>query len=52
LQDEQLLEASGLEAPTIARVFSELKTAGKINQVPITADEGKEQLRELLNKKQ
>jgi cobalt/nickel transport system ATP-binding protein len=51
LQDKQLLEASGLEAPTIVRMFSELKSEGLISQVPITADEGKEALMKLLKTK-
>ncbi|XHH10302.1 MAG: energy-coupling factor ABC transporter ATP-binding protein [Candidatus Bathyarchaeia archaeon] len=51
LQDNQLLEASGLEAPTVARVFSHLKTAGIISQVPITAEEGKTELSRLLQNK-
>ncbi len=50
LQNDQLLEASGLEAPTVARVFEELKTDGTISQVPITAEEGKAALKKLLNK--
>lgn len=47
LQDKQLLEASGLEAPTVVRIFEELKTQGLIGQVPITVNEGKEHLKKL-----
>ncbi|MGD6852039.1 MAG: energy-coupling factor ABC transporter ATP-binding protein [Candidatus Bathyarchaeia archaeon] len=44
LQDEKLLEAAGLELPSIARLFSKLKALGVINQVPITYDEALEVL--------
>jgi cobalt/nickel transport system ATP-binding protein len=50
LQDKQLLEASGLEAPTIVRLFSELKTAGLISQMPVTTEEGKKELEKLVKK--
>jgi cobalt/nickel transport system ATP-binding protein len=50
LQDKQLLEASGLEAPTVVRLFSELKTAGLISQMPVTTEEGKKELEKLVKK--
>lgn len=51
LQDKKMLEASGLEPPTIVDLFAELKTRGLIKNVPLTAAEGKEALYKLLNEK-
>lgn len=48
LQDATLLESSGLEPPTIVKLFTELKSTGLINQVPITAIEGKNEIIKLL----
>jgi cobalt/nickel transport system ATP-binding protein len=50
LQDEKLLESSGLEPTTIVKLFTELKAAGLINQVPITTNEGKNEIIKLLKK--
>jgi cobalt/nickel transport system ATP-binding protein len=50
LQDNQLLQASGLEAPSIVRLFSELKTKALISQTPITVEEAKKELLKLINK--
>ena len=48
LQDAKLLESSGLEPPTIVKLFTELNSMGLIAQVPITTTEGKEELVKLL----
>jgi cobalt/nickel transport system ATP-binding protein len=48
LQDSKLLESSGLEPPTIVKLFTELKPLGFIDQVPITTAEGKQELVKLL----
>jgi cobalt/nickel transport system ATP-binding protein len=48
LQDSKLLESSGLEPPTIVKLFTELKAQGLISRVPITTTEGKEELVKLL----
>jgi hypothetical protein len=48
LQDAKLLESSGLEPPTMVKLFTELKSLGLISQVPITTTEGKEELVKLL----
>ena len=39
LQDVALLESAGLELPSIARLFTKLKAAGAIDDVPITYEE-------------
>lgn len=44
LQDSKLLEASGLESPTIVKLFTELKKQELIHRVPVTVTEGKEEL--------
>ncbi|NLF88303.1 ABC transporter ATP-binding protein [Candidatus Bathyarchaeota archaeon] len=51
LQDKKMLEASGLEPPTIVDLFGELKAQGYINEVPLTAAEGKESLLKLLKER-
>jgi cobalt/nickel transport system ATP-binding protein len=48
LQDKKMLEASGLEPPTIVDLFGELKAQGFIDEVPLTATEGKQALLKLL----
>jgi cobalt/nickel transport system ATP-binding protein len=48
LQDEKLLESSGLEPPTIVELFKELKSEGLIGEIPITTVEGKKELLRLL----
>jgi cobalt/nickel transport system ATP-binding protein len=48
LQDARLLESSGLEPPTMVKLFTELKSLGLISQVPITTTEGKEEFVKLL----
>jgi cobalt/nickel transport system ATP-binding protein len=50
LQDEKLLESSGLEPPAIVDLFNELKAKGLISQVPITLAEGKRELVNILKK--
>ncbi len=51
LQDKKMLEASGLEPPTIVDLFGELKARGYIDEVPLTTAEGKEALLKLLKEK-
>ena len=51
LQDKRMLEASGLEPPTIVDLFGELKAQGFIGEVPLTASQGKEALMKLLKRK-
>jgi len=51
LQDKKMLEASGLEPPTIVDLFGQLKAQGYIDEVPLTAAEGKEALLKLLKDK-
>jgi len=48
LQNKKILEASGLEPPTIVDLFSELRAHGYIDEVPLTIGEGKEALLKLL----
>ncbi len=48
LQDKKMLEASGLEPPTIVDLFGQLKAQGLIDKVPITLAEGKEALVKIL----
>jgi cobalt/nickel transport system ATP-binding protein len=48
LQDKKMLEASGLEPPTIVDLFGELKAQGYISEVPLTVAEAKEILLKLL----
>lgn len=52
LQDKGKLEASGLEPPTIVDLFGELKAQGYIDELPLTATQGKEMLLKLLKEKQ
>jgi cobalt/nickel transport system ATP-binding protein len=51
LQNSQLLGAAGLEPPAIAKLFSELKAAGLVKEIPITIDAGIRELRSLLEEK-
>jgi cobalt/nickel transport system ATP-binding protein len=51
LQNKQILEASGLEPPTIVDLFGELKAQGYIDEVPLTVAEGKEAILKLLKEK-
>ncbi len=51
LQDAKLLESSGLELPTIAELFTQLKVQGFIEHIPITVSEGKEELIKILKNK-
>jgi cobalt/nickel transport system ATP-binding protein len=39
LQDAALLESAGLELPSIARLFTKLKSSGLVDEVPITYEE-------------
>jgi cobalt/nickel transport system ATP-binding protein len=51
LQNKKMLEASGLEPPTIVDVFGELKAQGLIEDIPLTAAEAKEMLLKILKEK-
>jgi cobalt/nickel transport system ATP-binding protein len=51
LQDMKLLGAAGLEPPAIVKLFSELKSAGIVDEVPITLRAGLQKLYDRLNKK-
>ena len=51
LQNSQLLGAAGLEPPAIAKLFSELKAEGLVEDVPIAIRAGIRELRSLLEKK-
>jgi cobalt/nickel transport system ATP-binding protein len=51
LQGMKLLGAAGLEPPAIVKLFSELKSAGMVKEVPITISAGLQALRDLLKKK-
>ena len=44
LQDKNMLTQSGLEPPTIVSLFTELKNQGLIQKIPLTLEEGKEEL--------
>ena len=50
LQDLKLLGSAGLEPPTIAKLFSELKAAGFVKEIPITISAGLRELCDLLKK--
>jgi cobalt/nickel transport system ATP-binding protein len=50
LQDANLLQSAGLEQPSIARLFSKLKSAGVVETVPLTYQEGAAALLDLLSK--
>jgi cobalt/nickel transport system ATP-binding protein len=51
LQDKKMLEASGLEPPTIVDLFGELKALGLIDDIPLTTAEAKEVLLKILKEK-
>ncbi len=51
LQDLKLLGAAGLEPPAIVKLFSELKSAGIVDEVPITLSAGLQELCDRLKKK-
>ncbi len=51
LQDLKLLAAAGLEPPAIVKLFSELKAAGMVEEIPITMSAGLKALDDLLKKK-
>jgi cobalt/nickel transport system ATP-binding protein len=51
LQDLTLLGAAGLEPPAIVKLFSELKSAGMVKEIPITISAGLQELGDLLKKK-
>ncbi len=51
LQDLKLLAAAGLEPPAIVKLFSELKAAGMVGEIPITMNAGLKALDYLLKKK-
>ena len=49
LQDAKLLESAGLEQPSIARLFGELKSLGIFETVPLTYEEGAAALLKLVS---
>lgn len=50
LQDMKLLGLAGLEPPAIVKLFSELKTAGLVKDMPVTVSDGVRELHGLLKK--
>ena len=50
LQDLKLLGSAGLEPPSMAKLFSELKAAGLVKEIPITISAGLRELCDLLKK--
>ena len=50
LQDMKLLGLAGLEPPAIVKLFSELKTAGLVKDMPVTISDGVRELHGLLKK--
>ena len=40
LQNHELLESAGLEPPTIVKLFTELKSKGLVQRIPLTVEEG------------
>jgi cobalt/nickel transport system ATP-binding protein len=52
LQNKDILEQSGLEPPATVNLFTELKNQGIIKKIPITIEEGKETLTQLIKNKQ
>ncbi len=50
LQDSKLLESAGLEPPAIVRLFTELKSKGLVNNTPITIDEARNDLTNMLSR--
>ena len=51
LQNLKLLGSACLEPPAIAKLFSELKSAGLVKEIPITISAGVRELRDVLMKK-
>jgi cobalt/nickel transport system ATP-binding protein len=52
LQNKNILEQSGLEPPTTVSLFTELKNQNIIQKIPLTIEEGKETLTQILKNKQ
>lgn len=52
LQDMKLLGLANLEPPTMVKLFSELKKAGLVMDMPVTIDDGLRELHGLLKKEQ
>jgi cobalt/nickel transport system ATP-binding protein len=52
LQNLQLLESAGLEPPAIVKLFTELRSLGLVQRVPLTVENGLKELSNLANKKQ
>ncbi|MDR2707665.1 MAG: energy-coupling factor ABC transporter ATP-binding protein [Nitrososphaerota archaeon] len=52
LQNKDILEQSGLEPPATVSIFTELKNQDIIKKFPLTIDEGKETLSQILKNKQ
>jgi cobalt/nickel transport system ATP-binding protein len=50
LQNQKLLESAGLEPPAIVKLFTELKTMGLVQSIPLTVKEGLKELSKVRNK--
>jgi cobalt/nickel transport system ATP-binding protein len=51
LQDLPLLESAGLEPPAIVKLFTELRSMGMVQEIPITIKDGQKQLADLVKSK-
>ena len=51
LQNLRLLESAGLEPPAIVKLFTELRSMGLVQRVPLTVEDGLKELSNLANKK-
>jgi cobalt/nickel transport system ATP-binding protein len=52
LQNSKLLKSAGLEPPAIVRLFTELKSKGLVETVPITTNDAEKDLTKILSKRQ
>jgi len=52
LQNKDILEQTGIEPPTTVSLFTDLKNQNIIKKIPLTIDEGKETLTNILKNKQ
>jgi len=52
LQNSKLLKSAGLESPAIVRLFTELKSKGLVETVPITINDAQKDLTKILSKRQ
>ena len=51
LQDLRLLESAGLEPPAIVQLFTELKSKGLVQNIPITVKDGQKILANIISQK-